>query len=311
MKAFNTPIVLIIYKRSSTLSLIIDELRKINASKIYVIADGPRNNSEASDVSKARSIIDSVDWVCEVVKIYSTENLGLYKRWNSGLDEVFVSEKNAIILEDDCVPNSSFFEFSSKMLDKYNKNSEIFMIGGSNLGLNININYDYDFCSYPLIWGWATWQRSWKEFRNIHPLNLTPNKLSHLKGILNSRIAFFHWKNLFTKLKNGTILDYGHEIAFHLLTSNKLCVIPRLNLVSNQGVDLHATHTKKNTRFFYLKLEEFNLSLQHPGPSVSNPSVNKKIERYVFTGGLKSFLSYVVHNVLILFKGTKSSNSSE
>ena len=43
--------------------------------------------------------------------IYSKKNLGLKKRIISGLNEVFKENKNAIVLEEDCLPHEDFFFF--------------------------------------------------------------------------------------------------------------------------------------------------------------------------------------------------------
>lgn len=305
MKSFNIPVVLIIYKRSSTLELIIEELRKVNASNIYVIADGPRNDNEIADVKQTRNVINTIDWKCNIYKEYSEKNLGLYTRVISGLDYVFSIEDQAIILEDDCIPNSSFFFFMSQMLNRFKENNNVSLISGTNMGLKFNIEHDYDFCSYALIWGWATWKSGWVEYRKLQPLTITTNDFNAMKQTLKNKIAIFHWNNLFTKIQNGVHSSWAHEMTFHLLTQKKLCVVPRYNFISNQGVDHHATHTTKSSTIFFNNLEDIETITYHPGPTRLNKEINLNIERKIFSGGLRPLVSYIVQSTIALFKFQK------
>ncbi len=48
-----------------------------------------------------------------------------------GLDWVFSQVKQAIILEDDCLPESSFFPFCETLLGRYAQDREVAMIGAN------------------------------------------------------------------------------------------------------------------------------------------------------------------------------------
>lgn len=298
MNSFNTPVVLIIYKRSETLYLIIEELRKINASSVYVIADGPKNEAENEYTQKARSVIDTIEWDCKIKRIYSDQNLGLYNRVLSGLDEVFKYEENAIILEDDCIPNSSFFSFISQMLGKYNHNKKITLISGTNIGLTFPFKYDYDFSNYPLIWGWGTWNYSWYEFRKNHPLSINEASLDKIESLLQNKVAFFHWTKLFLKIETRKHFSWAHEMVFHLFISGKLAVIPKVNYVSNQGVDKHSTHTKSKSKLFYTASYESSGPYKHPKKIQTNLELNSIIEKNIFSGGIRNYLSYLIQKFL-------------
>lgn len=52
----------------------------------------------------------------------------------------FENEESGIILEDDSMPCTAFFDFSAKMLYKYRSNQKVWMIGGSNYAENFNPN---------------------------------------------------------------------------------------------------------------------------------------------------------------------------
>ena len=83
-----------------------------------MVADGPRANrpGEADACAATRAIIDRVDWECRVMTQYASANMGCRRRVSSGLDWVFDTVEQAIILEDDCLPDPSFFRFCEELL---------------------------------------------------------------------------------------------------------------------------------------------------------------------------------------------------
>ena len=58
------------------------------------------------------AIIEKGDWPCEVIKNYSDINLGCGPRVSSGIEWVFQTVEEAIIVEDDCLPHQDFFYFA-------------------------------------------------------------------------------------------------------------------------------------------------------------------------------------------------------
>ena len=129
-----TPVAFIIFKRPDTTKKVFETIRQIKPSKLFVIADGPREEKrETEKCAATRAIIDSIDWDCEVLKNYSDLNLGCKKRVATGLDWVFSIVEEAIILEDDCVPHPTFYRFCEKLLEKYRDDKRIMTICGTNI----------------------------------------------------------------------------------------------------------------------------------------------------------------------------------
>src|SRR5947207_2486082 len=109
----NTPVAIIIFRRPEFTERVLQAVARIRPSKLLVVADGPRPDcaGEAEACAAARAVVDRFDWDCEVLKNYSETNLGCGRRPATGIDWVFENVEEAIILEDDCVPDSSFFFF--------------------------------------------------------------------------------------------------------------------------------------------------------------------------------------------------------
>lgn len=109
-----TPVAFLIFNRPDTTQRVFDAIRQARPPKLLVVADGPRGDrpEEAEKCAATRKIIETVDWDCEVLKNYSDINLGCKNRVSSGLNWVFEQVDSAIILEDDCLPDPSFFPFA-------------------------------------------------------------------------------------------------------------------------------------------------------------------------------------------------------
>src|SRR5947207_11305295 len=126
------PVAFIIFNRPSATPRVFDTIREHRRSRLLVIADGPRSESEARQCAAARSVIEQVDWECDVLTHFSDVNLGCDRRVTSGISWVFDQCEEVIILEDDCLPHPSFFCYCAELLEKYRHDERIMTINGSN-----------------------------------------------------------------------------------------------------------------------------------------------------------------------------------
>ena len=162
-----TPVAFLVFNRPHTTDKVFSEIAAANPRKLLIVADGPRPDQpgEAERCVAVRAIVDRVDWDCEVLTNYSDINLGCKARISSGLDWVFDTVEEAIVLEDDCLPHPSFFRFCEELLVKYRDDERIAQIGGVNFQSGRRrTNYSYYFSRYAHIWGWATWRRAWRHY---------------------------------------------------------------------------------------------------------------------------------------------------
>src|SRR5439155_1136829 len=110
---FKIPIVLFIFNRPDTTQRVLETIRSQKPKTLFVIADGPRSHrpEDSERCNQTRQLIETIDWPCEIIKHYSDTNLGCGIRIVSGLDFVFSQVEKAIIFEDDCVAQPSFFRY--------------------------------------------------------------------------------------------------------------------------------------------------------------------------------------------------------
>lgn len=267
MNQFDVPIVFLIFNRPETTIRVFEAIRSVRPRKLLVVADGPRLNhpGEAEKCAMVRSILEQVDWPCEVLQNYSETNLGCKKRVSSGLDWVFREVEEAIILEDDCLPHPTFFPFCKELLEKYREDERIAAISGDNFqfGLRISTN-SYYFSRYTHIWGWATWRRAWR----LYDVGLSRwPRVSEDESLYTffqkKKVARF-WERIFSDTYNGKIDTWDHQLTFAFVTNGCLCAVPDRNLVTNIGFGKDATHTKHESRLAGLPCEAMEFPLCHP-----------------------------------------------
>jgi hypothetical protein len=161
-----TPVLFVIFNRLDTTNIVFKAIRKAQPKKLYIAADGPRpgNVSDEEKCTSIRKLVINVDWDCELKTLFREENLGCGLGPASAYDWFFEHEEEGIILEDDCLPDPSFFIYCQELLEKYRHDTKIMHITGSNFqkGWQNDEDYSYYFSSYPHEWGWATWRRAWK-----------------------------------------------------------------------------------------------------------------------------------------------------
>jgi hypothetical protein len=262
-----TPIVFIIFNRPDTTVKVFEAIRAAKPSKLLVIADGPRvgRTDDNEKCEAARAIIDRVDWPCEVLKNYSDINLGCAKRVSSGLNWVFANEEEAIILEDDCIPDPTFFRFCQELLSYYRNDERIMVISGNNFQFGHKRTKDsYYFSRYNHCWGWATWKRAWQYFD--FEMSSWPYVRDNqwLIDILGNSEAAENWKNTFQAVFEHKLNSWAIRWTFACWLQSGLAVLPNVNLVSNIGFDTDATHTVQTSIFDSMPVEAMKFPLQHP-----------------------------------------------
>lgn len=236
-----------IFNRPEVTAQSFDAIRKARPQRLFVIADGPRPDraGEAERCQAAREVIDNgVDWPCEVYKNYSDVNLGCRLRMVTGYDWVFQTVEHCILLEDDCLPDPSFFPYCQELLQRYENDERVMVISGDNFqNGRKRTGYSYYFSGIVHVWGWATWRRTWKKYDIAMKLWPEIKQGGWLKDIWASESHAAMWTHNFDAIHAGYD-TWDHQLTFALYINNGLCILPSVNLISNVGFGPDATHTK-------------------------------------------------------------------
>ena len=265
----DTAVVMVIFNRPHTTQRVFEAIRAARPNRLFIVADGPRPDvpTDAARCQETRVILDQVDWPCEVAYDFADRNLGLFQRMSSGLDWVFEQVEEAIVFEDDCLPDPSFFPFCQEVLARFRDDRRVMHINGNTYNADQTglQNHSYGFVRIPHVWGWATWRRAWELFDRelaAWPWYRTTRQLRSLpidpiyRSILVQRFDQAHFEK-------RNIWEYGWQ--FSVVSQNGLVVLPRHNLVSNIGFDASATHTTNlQDRNANLPVKSMEFPLTHP-----------------------------------------------
>lgn len=283
MHAIETPVVMFIFNRPRHTEAVFDQIRKVQPKHLLIIADGPRTKLDKSPCWESRQIVRSIDWECCVETEFAQHNLGCRSRLASGLDWVFSRVDRAIILEDDCVPDPSFFRFAADMLSLYEHDPSVMMVGGSQpLGVYESA-FSYEFSKYALIWGWATWRRAWKHYDVNMPEWGSYRFSTDFTSIHPNDSERSYWDDCLerTFLGHNT---WDYQWSYTLWKCGGLAILPTNNLIRNIGFGTEATHTKDASLSprYSVKAVGLEWPIRHPLVKDSNKAMDEKIYEKIF-----------------------------
>ena len=240
-----TPIALSIFNRPELTARVFEAIQRARPRQLLVIADGPRVDrpGEQEAVTQTRKILERVDWPCEVKTNFSPTNLGCKTRMATGLTWAFEQAEELIVLEDDCLPDPTFFSFAQSLLRRYRDNPRVMMISGDNFQPGPTSSNSYYFSRWAHIWGWASWRRAWKHY-DLEIESWPADKINgSLAKSVDSPAEYQYWSNVFDQVHQGQIDTWDFSWAHAMWKQNGLAILPEVNLVTNLGFSDSATHT--------------------------------------------------------------------
>lgn len=297
-----TPVVFLIFNRPDTTKIVFESIRQAKPKRLFIVADGHRQDrpDEIEKCKDTRAIVEDVDWDCSVIKIYSDINLGCQKRVSSGLNYVFQYVESAIILEDDCLPDPTFFSFCSELLDYYLNDERIMVISGNNFQFGKQRTTDsYYFSLHTHCWGWATWRRAWKYYDEEMSLWKTVRDKHWLKDILHSQYAVSYWEYIFQDTFDNLINSWAYRWLFACWMQNGLTILPNVNLVSNIGFGTEATHTKITSNLANIPVQPVALPLVHPQFMIRDNLSDKLTQKNIFGLSILKLIKIRVKKILV------------
>jgi hypothetical protein len=257
---FQTPILLIIFKRPDTTQAVFERIRAVKPRYLFVAADGARNEEEKIKCELTRRIIEQVDWECEIKTYFEDTNWGSGRMPARAISWFFAHVEQGIILEDDCVPDMSFFPYCENLLIEYAHDQRVSMISGTNLlGQWKPAEYDYYFSRMGSSWGWASWRRAWHFFDFELSEWKKPQAKKAVERVFGAIFPKTAYQSFFFQIYSGVydrtvahveqkkaISWWDYQWSFAQMIHGFLVIFPHVNLVSNVGFGENATHTLQN-----------------------------------------------------------------
>ena len=300
----NTAVALIFFNRPSTLQQVFDKIKQAKPPKLFLIQDGPRNEQDIVKIQECRKVVSNIDWDCEVITDYAEENLGCGVRPQSGITNALKQVDKLIILEDDCVPELSFFQYCEELLEKYENDERIAYISG----LNHFEEWDFGGASYGFtktgaIWGWATWRRAWarydyavSEINNEYIQKLLKSNMIDAE----KRIGVWKETNQLV-MKNQKISYWDWQWGFVKYSQSQYVIVPQYNLICNIGTGVDSTHAqtakathKKYKDYNHMPTKTIDFPLTHPKHMLCSKDYDERVVKTnrgnIFTNIVKSII---------------------
>ena len=293
----DVPVLMIFFIRPDKLRQVFEQVRLARPSELFLFQDGARNGNVKDEalISECRKIVTNIDWNCKVHTLYSDFNYGVDSSVFAAIKWAFESVDRLIILEDDIVASQSFFEYSKQLLDKYQDDAHISMIGGMNhLEAYNDEEADYFFAESCAIWGWATWKRFFNKWDR--ELNFLADKdaLKKIRSKISRRKYRIQLKKGL-RVRNEALRDpnkasFESSSFFANLLNDGCAIIPTKNLITNIGIGegtFHATDsikkiTRRMQKLFYMARYELRFPLRPPLTNRQDEAYNKKINQLMY-----------------------------
>ncbi len=290
--AIDTAVLLIFFVREEPFQKVFNAVRAARPRTLFLWQDGPRKDkpSDREGIERCRKIAENIDWDCTVYRKYNTENIGCDPSIYYAYQWAFSYVDKCIFLEDDQVPNQSYFRYCKELLDRYEQDTRISHICGYNYtGVSKHCPHDYLFA--PLGSGaWATWKRVADEWDETYRFLEDSYAFENLKQTYGPLAEL----SLKTAARHkGTGKAYWESIVgCNCLLNHHLAIIPKTNLVSNCGLTENAAHSSANIhwlpkvtrRLFYMDTPEITFPLNHPAHVVLDETYTAKVLKIMGTG---------------------------
>lgn len=262
-----TPVALLIYRRPALTQRVLEAIGQAKPKHLLVIADGPAAGQPEDErlCRETRAVIERVTWPCQVETNFASVNLGLKQRVVTGLDWVFSRVPEAIILEDDCIPDPSFFPFCAELLARYRDEQRVHMIRGGNFLRGQRFDHSsYYFSRFFHIWGWATWARAWKHYDAEMRQWPELRDSGWLERLLPTQHMVRTVRNLFDLTYAGHPSAWDFQWEYSSWLRDAVAISPWSNLVQNVGVGRGTTIMDPSHRYARLGRGSVQFPLSHP-----------------------------------------------
>lgn len=297
-----TPVLLIGFNRPDNMGKVFAQIRKAKPDVLYIAVDGPRESKigENKLCEECRDIAKLVDWPCEVHTLFRKKNVGCALGVSGAISWAFEKEDRLIILEDDCVPDVSFFSFCDQMLEKYENDTRVWQVCGRSYHPDSSFfgGADYLFSHYSHIWGWATWKRCWTKFdikMGDFPEYI---KIGGAYNVFQSpklaKKANKFSKSIYSNIEIVSSHTWDYQWGYVKEKNGGLGIVPRFNLIKNIGTEsgAHANGVYVDS----LPVSQMPDALNHPIFVIDNAAYDEYHSKKHINGTLLNNLYKTIIN---------------
>ena len=203
---------------------------------------------------------------------------------------VFQHEETAIFLEDDNLPEVTFFPYCKEMLERYKENDRIVWVCGTNYlaDYSNDTNDSYMFTQHLLPCGWASWKKKFEKYYDAYFSNFNSSVIARMKPGYRNNPLYKQQIEVIQRerdrMKNGKpFRSWDYQMCFSIRANDLLGISPAKNQIKNIGVDAFSEHggvtfaDKMTKRFCGMDSHPLEFPLKHPATILIDPVYEAKI----------------------------------
>jgi len=260
----DTPILLITFNRPNHTRRVLERIVAAHPKNLYIFQDGARDEVKTDDAKcrDVRRVIAELTG-CEALSAGQTTmclssftmhyygsatNLGCGAGPMTAISWFFDHEEQGIVMEDDCLAHPDFFGYSEELLGRYRDDHRVGFINSTLYDDKWHCRESYGFSRYMVTGAWASWRRVWQGF-DLDLLSFPAKRFYWRVLFLTGNPAEALW---WFRMVRGIQRDHAkksywdYQMQILLFSKGLLTIHPRVNLVTNIGFDIEATHTTED-----------------------------------------------------------------
>lgn len=258
-------------------------------SRLFIFSDGAKTIQDEDKVAEVRSMIKKTDGFKSVKIFEKKENAGLANSIISGVSKLIAEYGQVIVFEDDLVTSPHTLTYFNEALNRYRKEEQVMHIGAYMYPLKTNHLPESFFFRAATSWGWATWERAWKNFEP--DIDTLMSKFDHQKKTAFSIDHTMNFWKQMQEFKKGKNNSWAIRWYASIFLQNGLTLNPSQSLVNNIGHDGTGVHSGIN--------DIYNVII-NPKPISEFPDVIKENQDAYET--IKNFLATRKGSIMVRAK---------
>lgn len=244
------PIALFVYNRPEHTRRTINSLKKnllADESRLFIYSDGAKTPADQAKVDEVRQLISDVTGFKSVKVIRSEQNNGLANSIINGVTQLVKEYGKVIVFEDDLLSSKYTLQYFNEALNQYANEEQIMHIGAYMFNIAQKDLPETFFYRIATSWGWATWDRAWKNFEpDIDKLIAQFDKQKIHDFSIEHSMNF--WKQV-QDFKAGRNNSWAIRWYASIFLKGGLTFNPSQSLINNIGRDGTGVHSNVESMF--------------------------------------------------------------
>lgn len=286
-------IALFVYNRPEHTARTLAALASAETAKqqrVVVFSDGARSIIDADKVQQVRQICSKAYGFAQIDIVERAENYGLARNIIEGVSDVFHTDDEVVVLEDDIVVSPGFIVYMQAALDFY-RHKNIFAIGGYTPPIDLPL--DYQFTTFAAqrncSWGWATWRSRWQmvdwQVSDFHEF-IRNSKLRTEFNLCGNDLT-----PMLLKQQMGEINSWSIRFCYAAFCAKMPCIFPIKSLITNAGADGSGTNVGNTSKYHSPTANELDTVAFCPTEQPL-PAFTQQIKRFYDTSLLRKVINW-------------------